>query len=63
MGHLRRFLADITLGMALATVVYSYLGEHAPRYVDALLVVFVIFVAGVVVAALVYRWGRCGKPG
>ncbi len=44
--------------MAPATFVYSYLGERAPRFASVLLVVFGIFVAGAVVAAVVRRRRR-----
>ncbi len=53
-----RFLGATTVGMAPATFVYSYLGERAPRFAGVLLVVFGIFVAGAVVAAVVRRRRR-----
>jgi uncharacterized membrane protein YdjX (TVP38/TMEM64 family) len=60
MGFFRFMLATV-LGMAPATFVYSYLGGHAPQYMNVLLVVFGLVVLGAVVAALLRR-RRAGKP-
>ena len=56
-----RFILATTAGMAPACYVYAYLGERAPRYVNALLAVFGVFVVAAVVGAVVRR-RRCGKP-
>lgn len=56
----RGFLIATVVGAAPATFVYSYLGERAPEYVQVLLVVFGIVIAGAVVATVVRRW-RQGK--
>jgi len=56
-----RFLVATTIGMVPATFVYSYLGQRAPQYIDVLLIVFGIIVAGAVVTAVVRRRLR-GKP-
>ena len=55
------FLAATVVGAAPATFVYSYLGGRAPQYVQVLLVVFGIVVAGALVATIV-RHHRQGKP-
>lgn len=56
-----RFLVATTLGAAPATFVYAYLGGRAPQYVQVLLVVFGVVIAGAVVAAIVRR-GRRDEP-
>lgn len=50
-----KFLLATVAGMTPATFVYSYLGERAPQYMDVLLVVFGLIVAGGVILALVRR--------
>lgn len=55
------FLIATAVGAAPATFVYSYLGGRAPQYVQVLLVVFGVVIAGAVVAAIVRR-RRQGKP-
>ena len=50
-----KFLLATTIGMAPATFVYSYLGQRAPQYIEVLLVVFGVIVAGGVVVALIRR--------
>ncbi len=49
------FMLATAVGMAPATFVYAYLGGRAPQYVQVLLVVFGIMIAGAVVAAIVRR--------
>lgn len=53
-----RFLLATMVGMAPATFVYSYLGQRAPQYINVLLVVFGIVIAGAIVGALVRRRNR-----
>lgn len=55
------FIVTTAIGMTPATFVYSYLGGHAPQYVNVLLIVFGIVIAGAVVAAVIRRRRR-GKP-
>jgi len=55
------FLIATAVGAAPATFVYSYLGGRAPQYVQVLLVVFGVVIAGAVVDAIVRR-RRQGKP-
>jgi len=55
-----RFMLATVVGMAPATFVYSYLGGKAPQYVQVLLVVFGVVIAGLVVAAVIRR-RRQGK--
>ena len=50
-----KFLLATVVGMAPATFVYSYLGEQAPQYMNALLVAFGVVIAGGVIAGLVRR--------
>jgi uncharacterized membrane protein YdjX (TVP38/TMEM64 family) len=52
------FLVATIVGAALATFVYSFLGEQAPQYVDVLLVVFGALIAFAVVVAIVRRRAR-----
>lgn len=53
-----RFILATSAGMAPATFIYSYLGESAPQYINAMLVAFGVVVAGMVVYALVRRRER-----
>lgn len=55
------FIIATAVGMAPATFVYAYLGGRAPQYVQVLLVVFGVMIAGAVVAAVVRR-RKQGKP-
>ncbi len=55
------FLIATAVGAAPATFVYSYLGGRTPQYVQVLLVVFGVVIAGAVVDAIVRR-RRQGKP-
>lgn len=55
------FLVATVIGMTPATFVYSYMGGHAPQYVNILLVVFGVVIAVAVVAAVLKR-RRQGKP-
>lgn len=55
------FLVATVIGMTPATFVYSYLGGHAPQYVNVLLVVFGVAIAVAVIAAVIRR-RRQGKP-
>lgn len=55
------FLIATVVGMTPATFVYAFLGQRAPQYINVLLVVFGIVVAGGIVAAIVSRH-RSGKP-
>ena len=55
-----RFMLATVVGMAPATFAYSFLGEQAPQYVQVLLVVFGLVIAGAVVAAVLRR-RRQGK--
>lgn len=52
------FVLATLVGAAPATFVYAYLGGRAPQYVQVLLIVFGIVIAGVVVAAVVRRRRR-----
>ncbi len=49
------FLGATVLGMALATFLYSYLGEQAPQYVWVLLVAFGVVIVAAGLVALVRR--------
>lgn len=53
------FLLATIVGMAPATFVYAYLGDHAPQYVEALFLVFGVVIAATLVAAYLRR--RRGK--
>lgn len=55
-----RFMFATVIGMTPATFVYAYLGGKAPQYVQVLLVVFGVVIAGSVVAAGIRR-RRQGK--
>ena len=55
-----RFMLATVVGMAPATFAYSFLGQQAPQYVQVLLVVFGLVIAGAVVAAVLRR-RRQGK--
>lgn len=55
-----RFMFATVVGMTPATFVYAYLGGKAPQYVQVLLVVFGVVIAGSVVAAGIRR-RRQGK--
>ncbi|MDQ3603758.1 MAG: TVP38/TMEM64 family protein [Actinomycetota bacterium] len=55
-----RFMLATAVGMTPATFVYSYLGGKAPQYVQVLLVVFGVVIAGAVVATVLRR-RRQGK--
>lgn len=52
------FVLATVVGAAPATFVYSYLGQRAPQYVEALLVAFGLVVAGALVAAAIGRRRR-----
>jgi uncharacterized membrane protein YdjX (TVP38/TMEM64 family) len=56
--RLSGFVLATIVGAAPATFVYAYLGGRAPQYVQVLLVVFGIVIAGAVVAAVVRRRRR-----
>lgn len=49
------FLAATTIGAAPASFAYAYLGERAPRFVWALMAVFVVVVAVAVIVSVVRR--------
>lgn len=53
------FLLATIVGMAPATFVYAYLGDHAPQYVEALFLVFGVVIAVTLFAAYLRR--RSGK--
>lgn len=53
------FLLATIVGMAPATFVYAYLGDHAPQYVEALFLVFGVVIAATLVGAYLRR--RRGK--
>lgn len=53
------FLLATIVGMAPATFVYAYLGDHAPQYVEELFLVFGVVIAVTLVAAYLRR--RSGK--
>jgi uncharacterized membrane protein YdjX (TVP38/TMEM64 family) len=55
------FLTATVVGAAPATVVYSFLGEQAPQYVNVLLVAFGALTAAGVVAAIVRRRRRARR--
>ncbi len=55
-----RFMLATAVGMTPATFIYAYLGGKAPQYVQVLVVVFGVVIAGSVVAALLRR-RRQGK--
>ena len=55
-----RFILATAVGMTPATFIYAYLGGKAPQYVQVLVVVFGVVIAGSVVAALLRR-RRQGK--
>ncbi|TCJ16867.1 TVP38/TMEM64 family protein [Rubrobacter taiwanensis] len=58
----RGYLLATVVGMSPATFVYSYLGEHAPRHVELLLVVFGLVIAASILTAALRR-RRSRKPG
>lgn len=49
------FLLATVVGMAPATFVYAYLGDHAPQYVEALFLVFGLLIAVTLVGAYLRR--------
>lgn len=49
------FMLATIVGMAPATFVYAYLGDHAPQYIQALFLVFGVVIAVALVAALIRR--------
>jgi len=53
-----RFILATAVGMTPATFIYAYLGGKAPQYVQVLVVVFGVVIAGSVVAALLRRRRR-----
>jgi len=53
-----RFMLATAVGMTPATFIYAYLGGKAPQYVQVLVVVFGVVIAGSVVAALLRRRRR-----
>lgn len=57
------FILATVIGMAPATFVYSYLGQEAPQYIQVLLVVFGVVVAGGLIAAFLRRRERSGPTG
>jgi len=51
----RRFLAASVIGMLPQTLLYAYLGEHAPQYLWLMCAATVVVLGGGAIVALLFR--------